>query len=236
MDTLSQRKNLKSHTGAAYLHISDNCGERFVSRANFALSLFCSTSPSYITLQSLDYLNIILSNDFYKKLNITAKKVQNIKEVFALKGFTVLGQEPLKITVSPLALGYTGHDFAKYLRKNDIECEFCDENFTTLMFSPCNKENDFIKLKEILSVIPAKPAITVCSPEIPKLKTELSVRDATFSQSEKIPVQNAVGKILSHYRLSCPPAIPIAVPGELITKEAIKCFIYYGIKEIYTVK
>ena len=44
-------------TGGAYLHVSKNADPAFVQGARRALSLFASTSPSYLILQSLDLCN-----------------------------------------------------------------------------------------------------------------------------------------------------------------------------------
>ena len=58
----SAHKTLPALTGAAYLHVRDLPGvtERDVREA---LSLFASSSPSYLTLASLDLVNGLLSGD-----------------------------------------------------------------------------------------------------------------------------------------------------------------------------
>ena len=57
-----------------------------------------------------------------------------------------------------------------------------------------------------------------------------------MARSEKTNIHDSVGRILSQPSISCPPAVPIAVCGEIITDTAVKCFEYYRITEIYTVK
>ena len=63
----------------------------------------------------------------------------------------------------------------------------------------------------------------------------MSVRKAMFEKSEKIPVSEAKGRICASPMVSCPPAIPIVVSGEMITEAAVKIFQYYGIKDISVV-
>ncbi|MBR5388914.1 MAG: hypothetical protein IK147_05595, partial [Clostridia bacterium] len=84
--------------------------------------------------------------------------------------------------------------------------------------------------------IPKKPAVSLITPESVPLKTVKSVRDAVLSPCLKVAVKDAEGKVLSHYDLCCPPAIPIAVPGEEIDDLTVKRFLYFGINEIYVIK
>ena len=57
-----------------------------------------------------------------------------------------------------------------------------------------------------------------------------------FSVSEKISLAEAENRICRVPTVSCPPAIPIAVPGEIITKELILVFQHYGILQLDVVK
>ena len=64
----------------------------------------------------------------------------------------------------------------------------------------------------------------------------LSIREAMLSAHVRITAGKAEGKICASPCVSCPPAIPIAVSGERITREHIALFKAYGIEEIDTVK
>ena len=64
----------------------------------------------------------------------------------------------------------------------------------------------------------------------------MSIREALFRESELVPVDGAVGRILASPDAACPPAVPIAVSGERICEDTVKCFEYYGIEEISVVK
>ncbi|MGB4661180.1 MAG: hypothetical protein WBI07_18555, partial [Mobilitalea sp.] len=57
----SGHKTLPVLTGGAYLHISKEAPPSYSSNARSALSLFGSTSPSYLILQSLDLCNRYLT-------------------------------------------------------------------------------------------------------------------------------------------------------------------------------
>ena len=64
----------------------------------------------------------------------------------------------------------------------------------------------------------------------------LSVREAVFSPFETLPIEKAVGRIAAAPTVSCPPAVPIVVSGEVIRAEDKEIFSYYGITEVDVVK
>ena len=57
-------------------------------------------------------------------------------------------------------------------------------------------------------------------------------RQAVFAPQERIPVQQALGRICAMPTVSCPPAIPIAVSGEEITPAALELMQRYGVTEV----
>ena len=64
----------------------------------------------------------------------------------------------------------------------------------------------------------------------------MSVRDAAFSASEEVDVDNAVGRVLSAASVGCPPAVPIVMCGEIIDIQATETFKYYGIEKCCVIK
>ena len=49
-------------------------------------------------------------------------------------------------------------------------------------------------------------------------------------------VDDAKGRVLATASVGCPPAIPIAVAGEMIGEHEIEVFKYYGYKTLTVVK
>lgn len=229
----SAHKTLPVLTGGAYLHIANS---RFFNSAREKISLFSSTSPSYLILQSLDLCNKYLADGFEKKLESCINKISELKSFIKSLGFMVLDSEPLKITVDAQKSGYTGYELAEILRKNKIEAEFCDKDFLVLMVTPQNSEKDFRRLKKAFSSIKPKNPLAVSNLKISTPVPEMSIRDAVFSDSETVDISLAEGRICAAPTVSCPPAIPIAVSGEKITKEHIELFKHYGIDKIKVVK
>ena len=61
-------------------------------------------------------------------------------------------------------------------------------------------------------------------------------KEAIFAPCESVAVKDSLGRILASPTVSCPPAIPVAVCGEIIDEDAIRCFEYYHINTILVVK
>ena len=225
----SAHKTLPALTGSAYLHISKNADSFFEKEAENAMSLFSSTSPSYLILQSLDSLNPYLAGEFSKDLKNTVEMVDALKKSLTEKGFLLVSDEPLKLTIKAKEYGYTGREIAEYLEKNNVFSEFSDPDFITFMFSVRNTNSQIDKLFNMLLSLPKKPKINKSLPAIKPAERVLSPSEALNMNSEKIPVEKALGRVLTMPTVSCPPAIPIVLCGEKIDAQAIECFKYYGI-------
>ena len=235
MCTDSAHKTLPCLTGGAYLHISKDYPE-YKDGASLALSLFASTSPSYLILRSLDNLNAILSDNYSGRLSKIISKTDGIKGKITNLGIDVIETEPLKITFSPLSFGYTGEELSEYLRQNGIEAEFADREYTVLMVTPENTPRELEYLYKTLTRLDRrKPKTPSLNHSLSAAKQVMTVRDAVFSPHEIIDIHSAVGRICATPCVSCPPAIPIAVCGEEITDDIMRILDGYGIREIEVV-
>lgn len=226
----SAHKTLPVLTGGAYLHINQNVGSAILDKAKTALSLFGSTSPSYLILQSLDLANKYINEQLCVDLKLFAEQLDQLKLQLIKAGYTLLGHETLKITIDANKYGYNGTELANILSDNNIFCEFYDNNFLVLMLTPKNSENDLLLLKQVLLDIPKRQEIVCSAPPFFKPQKILSIRKAVFSKSECLPLKNCLGKTLASVNLPCPPAVPILVSGEKIDQNSIEIFKYYGIE------
>lgn len=232
----SAHKTLPTLTGGAYLHLSKNLPPIFSEKAKYALSVFGSTSPSYLILQSLDQTNQVLSSDYPKALADFIEKISKLKQCLIQKNFALLGQEPLKITVNTKQYGYLGTDFSEILKQKGIFVEYYDSDYVVLMLSPSTSDSQLKAVYSAFTSIKQKAGIKERPPKICEHKKSLSPREAVMQLSETVTVENALGRICAAPIVNCPPAIPIIVSGEVIDQNAIECFNYYGIKEILVVK
>ncbi len=234
----SAHKTLPVLTGGAYLHISKNF-PKYAERARGALSLFASTSPSYLTLASLDLCNKRLAEGYAETISSFAAKVAALKEKIASLGYELHGSDPYRFTVKePFKLSFRiGEGFRDHLRKFDIEPEFSDSEYTVLMLSPENTDADLDRLIDALTAYEGQKTIgrPIYCPLI-KHESPISIREAILSPSKTISIRSAVGRICAAPSISCPPAVPIVMSGEIITKEDVKLFKRYGIKTVSVVK
>ena len=232
----SAHKTLPALTGGAYMHLSESVEMNLKDMAKNAMSLFASTSPSYLILESLDYVNFYIDSGYKEKLNEFCLKVEKLKNNLFNKGYSLIGSEPLKITIETKPYGYTGIEFDELISKKGIVCEFCDPDFVVFMLVPELSGDELEYLEDVLINIPRKEPITCNPPFITCGEKIINIREAVFSSKVELMVDNCVGKILANVSISCPPAVPVLVCGEKITKEAVECFRYYGIEKCFVVK
>ncbi len=228
----SAHKTLPVLTGGGYLHISGKAPELFAEKAEYALSLFASTSPCYLILRSLDKANGLLSAGYPEVLADFINKVQRLKDNIVSKGYCFIGDEPLKLTFDSKKYGYRGTELAEYLYTNNIVCEFSDEDYTVLMLTDSNTEEDLHRLARVLEALPKKEALTEAPPEISPPERVIPLSECIYLSTEKIKTENALGRICGSINISCPPAIPIVIAGERIGEEQIKLLKYYGVREV----
>lgn len=255
----SAHKTLPVLTGGAYLHIAKQASGFSIERVPRAMALFGSTSPSYLILQSLDYCNHYLADNYPERLQSFIKRFQQCGETLRQYGFVLTGQEPLKLTIYAEAMHLDGERLAEQMRKAQIECEYADHQYVVLMGTPENTEQDLARIeqfartfdgiqkvgsrtqmtegrerylypmwedhaKETMSEVNTKrsqPALRACT-----------IREAVLAECEEIAVSQAEGRICGAETVSCPPAVPIAVCGEIITQDMIQQFEEYGITKV----
>ena len=236
----SAHKTLPALTGAAYLHVSTLCPDKFrrlaIQNARHALSLFGSTSPSYLILASLDRANAALSDGYRELMAELIKKIDELKSRLSLLGYALIGDEPMKLTITPKIYGYTGCELADHLRKNGIEPEFCDADHVVLMFTPSLCADAAERFYNALAYLPRREAVKSAPPRACIPSRAMSIREAVLSPCEQLDVKNCLGRVAACVTVGCPPAVPVAVSGEVIDEAAVAAMNYYGIDKCSVVK
>jgi len=233
----SAHKTLPVLTGGAYLHLSKAAAED-LEAVRGRMAIFASTSPSYLILQSLDACNRILAGDYPTALRQCVQRLENSRRIALQNGIAAETREPLKLVLSPAHKGYTGLELADYLREMGIEPEFCDPWVVVLMASPCNSDLDFCRLDKALASLPSRPPVTLPIPERGKRpsRTRMTVREAIFSPCETVALKDAEGRICASPTVSCPPAVPIVVSGEVLDADAVRLLAAYGFDRVEVVR
>lgn len=231
----SAHKTLPVLTGGAYLHIGKNAPAGLRENARAALALFGSTSPSYLTMASLDLCNGALAEEYPARLRAWAARVEGLRERLRAMGWTVCPSDPLRLTLDAAASGLTGLALAELLRQGGAECEYADGTYTVLMATPENREEDLERVLHALGENRRPPLERAVLPPA-KGEQAMSARQALFAPQETVPAAESLGRVCGAPTVSCPPAIPIAVSGERIGPEALALFRHYGVETVDVVR
>ena len=226
----SAHKTLPVLTGGAWLHVAKDAPAAFRENARQAMAIFGSTSPSWLTLASLDLCNRYLSEDYPVRLAETVRRLDGLKTGLRERGWIVETSDPLRLT-----LRGDGFAIAELLRRGGAEPEYADREFCVLMATPENPPEDFGRVVAALGRND-RPAPAPVPLPLGKCERICSPRTALMAPQETVPVSAAVGRVCGAPAVSCPPAVPIAISGERIGPEAAELFAYYGIGTVDVLK
>lgn len=232
----SAHKTLPVLTGGAYLHLGHGLLKAEEGEVRAALSLFGSTSPSYLILQSLDACNRYLADEARPKLAACVRAVEALKADLAAQGWAVAESEPLKVTLHASKRGWRGNALADFLRKNGVECEYADPDDLVLMVSPQNSPEDLEKVRAALAAAGQGSEAPQTPPQMARPRQAMGIRAALLAPAEEVPVAEAAGRVCAAPTVGCPPAVPVVVSGEEISPDAAAVFRYYGIETVRVVR
>lgn len=234
----SAHKMLPALTGAAYLHIGN---ERYIKKAKHAMSVFGTTSPSYLILSSLDLCNLYLAQNIREDIVRVQNEIHRMHSALS-EYFRFSYGDTFHMTIHAKESGCTGLQIVKFLKKDNIEPEYYDRDIVVLLFSPVTDASSVRVITA--SLLEAARTLDCHAKKISKndgigpckLESVMPMQEAFFADYEEIPVDNAEGRVCAGVHVPCPPAIPIAVSGEMINKECINIFKYYNIQTVDVVK
>lgn len=232
----SLHKTLPSLTQTAVLHLNG----RLVNpqRVSEALSVFQTSSPSYLLMASISGCVDLLKSRgeemfarWSESLSRFYKKAENLKNLSVIHGE---GRDPSKIVISTERAGISGADLAKILREYRIEPEMAAGSYVVAMtgmgdtpksldrlYAALEKANAGMKLHEPCGFLPPVLPEAVISPgeaeKCPKITVELS---------------KAEGRISGESVWAYPPGIPLVIPGERITAQLINLMNEYTARGI----
>lgn len=229
----SLHKTMPALTGAALLHTSDT---KYCPQMKGAMTVFGSTSPNYLIMLSMDSTAAFLMQDGAERIQQTVTRCEELRQKAREKGF-VLPQhcDPMRLTLQLAGTGWDAQNFRKLLRKHKIMEEYLSDSGCVLLFSPFNREEDFKRTGALLDEVLIQNQPFTAFPIVPSEKV-MSLREAFLSPKESVPVEKAEGRIAAQVKITCPPGIPLVMPGERLHKEIIKILKNSGIFVIDVVK
>jgi arginine decarboxylase len=237
----SIHKVLSGLTQASILHVQ---GERINrDRISKALQLVQSTSPSYLLLASLDAARqqMALSGKelmtrTLELAEIARKEISlipqlSVLELYPSPGFVNLDRTRLTVIVSHL--GLTGFAAEDLLTQQGVLPEFSSAKHLTFIISLGNTPTDIESLIQSFQKLAQEHQGEKLLANFPKTMYDyqlfsnhqtpkISPRQAFFAATETLPIKRAVARICAETICPYPPGIPVLMPGEVITPDALE--------------
>ena len=210
-----------------------------------ALKLLHTTSPSLMLLASLDAARANLqSKRGQKQLENAVKnakylraRLDNIPGLHQLKGDFGYKTDVTKVFIK--VDGLSGKRLESILEIDfGIEVESASDIGVLILCNIGNKHSDFKYLADSLEKIASTHYQDIYYLEnrkhMPMLEPQIkmSLRDAFYAEKERVPKEEAIGRISAEVVAECPPGISILLPGELITKEHLPYLNDYDTLEV----
>jgi len=229
----SIHKTLSAMTQAAMLHCQGNRIEH--DRVSKALQLVQSTSPSYLLLASLDAARQQMATQGAALMEQTLRladqarsRINQIPKLSTLNpeqspGCWAFDRTRLTVTVSELGIdGFTADEILH--QTLGVTAELPSLQHLTFIISLGNTQADIDRLVQAFAIL-AKES----RPVIPQFRqfecltpqSLLTPRQAFFAPSETLPIAQTVNRISAELVCPYPPGIPVLLPGEQITEDAI---------------
>ncbi|HHP50374.1 MAG TPA: aminotransferase class I/II-fold pyridoxal phosphate-dependent enzyme [Moorella mulderi] len=203
------------------------------------LNIFQTTSPSYILLASLDLARkqmALKGRELLEKALEIAHWIR--RELARIDGIEIMGEEvtvlpgcvdldPTKITVNVQGLGLTGYEMEGILRREyKIQVELSDL-YNVLILISIGDDWDMARalvqaFQDVARRRPFKNVIRFCPPLPPIPPMAVLPRQAFYSSTRTVELEEAEGEISAEAITAYPPGIPLVCPGEVISYEIIE--------------
>lgn len=197
--------------------------------AGAALTMFQTTSPSYVLLCSLDYALAYMRDKGEQEIY----RITNLQERFeemvcALPGFAcpdisqkgVAARDPLKSVIDVSGTGHSGLTIKAMLEREGIYVEAADMKHILLMLSAGNTAAQLDRLYETLRRTEhIRGRNLFFSPYSMPAPTKYSLSTRGWVQVEKLRLEHAPGRVSASTAGVYPPAEAVVMRGQVISYE-----------------
>lgn len=231
----STHKLLGAMTQCSVLHVRGKLLD--LQRAADAMSLLATTSPNYLLLASLDAAVAQLRSNGEKMVRDALMAAAELRELCgSFPGIKVLqpedvapyGLDRTKVTINFAGLGYTGVEAGELLRRAGVAAELTDAQNVLLLVTYADRNRDYeAALRRIAGVLQNISAAErgrnneAAVWRMPSVAAVMDLRKVFYGAKESIPLAECAGRICAESVSFYPPGIPVLLPGELISEEAI---------------
>ncbi len=234
----SIHKTLPALTQCSLLHLKKGIVD--IKKVEETVSMFTSTSPSYIFMASIDNCQNLLSEkhnvlfkeyaDNLKRFYENTKKLKKLKILLKAEGLEEISAYDMDFgkiicLVENKNINYVEKILKKYY---NIDVEMKGTNHILFMTSVCDDRKNFELLEKALFDIDknidppfSKENITV-NP-FPSPVCSMTPKEAFGAERKKVSFKDSIGLVCAEYVIPYPPGIPLLVPGEVITPSVAEC-------------
>lgn len=231
----STHKTLPAFTQSSMIHVGS---ERVnIEKLKIMISLYQTTSPSYLLMASLDYARAYMENEGRKKLDELIQSIEkhcsymkqidnvDIYDVDKISGTNAYDFDITKILIG--IKGMTGFQLEHILRyEHGIQLEMSDIRYGLALTSVMNEDRELKKLAHAVKQISNKygkkdESLNIIDIRNVKPSIKMSLYDAFYSNKKEANLKESNGRISADFIIPYPPGIPLVCPGEQITEEII---------------
>lgn len=196
--------------------------EKLLTRAEEAMAIFRTSSPSFPIMASVEYgVKYFINNP--KHYTRAFNAVSELKA--GLEGITLYPSgDWTKFAVDFKPLGISPYVAEEIFKKKGIYPEFNDGRYILFYLSPSVEPFHINELKNTLLWVCAQKKLQGTYKELPPVPSA----DRTYSflyayrqKTEWLPLKQAVGKMCADNAGVTPPCLPVVIAGEMISEQAV---------------
>jgi lysine decarboxylase len=228
----SAHKTLPALTQGAFLHVKSDKID--LEKLKTYLSIFQTSSPSYIIMASLDIARATMEDKGEGLLDELLSDVMELKEslgtikkikVLAIDKDLYFEQDMTRIVIKLRELGITGFFAEKILRQDyNIQVEMSDLYNIVCIATIADKKESFEKLYGAIADIAfrfkdAEALADIYNMEIMMPRQILSLKQTLQAETKKVKFRDACKMVSAAAITPYPPGIPLICPGEEISEQ-----------------
>lgn len=240
----SLHKTLPSMTQTSMIHMNGDIINR--SRVRKYLSIYQTSSPSYVLMSSIDKCIELLYRDREVLFDQYVKNLKGLRDSLSglkyirlagssmIDSFNIFDLDKSKLILSLRGLTMKGNELYHCLRKDyHLQMEMAAGDYVIGITSIGDREEGFIRLQKALYEIEKVSEFSYDkykndnNNNAVKNKIRMKISEAELLKQEKILLSESKGRISGEYIYLYPPGIPLIVPGEEISEEVLKRIEFY---------
>ena len=231
----SLHKTLPSLTQTACLHLNSKYVDK--TKIQHTISIFNTSSPSYILMASIDEcVDFLFKNGqkymqkLQKNINYFLNLCKNLKFLKILDNSNnqFYDYDKTKIVILTTHANISGTELMDKLRQQKIELEMANINYALAYSTIFDTKKDLSKLYKALKTI--DNSLQNSNKQIQTFDFNLNQNyqfpKSTYNISKQVDFKDSINQTCCEYVWIYPPGIPLLLPGEIISKQIYDYILY----------